>query len=369
MYSRGVTDGNELAEKLKIKRRDVRWLLEQSVAWLLREQSDLAETRKSESSFESLAAQLCTTFRCLQEVHIVPGGGTDSEAEDAALSSRRGLAAARYFDELAENADRLRKTLHVGVAGGESILDAVSQFPDRQRQNVHYYATALIGRGSLDNTSHVGPEINSTVAWSMSGRLPGHLHYGTVSPYDEELLRAEKIPHQRRFEIKAQLNGFADSPSIRKVVDKMSKINVAFAGLGIVKPVDPLCPSSRTGLGRLTMTGLLNNLGITPGDLAAEGAVGDISYCLFNAEGTDVPTDPAAGRPMSPEYWRFFLTAGHFLTPKGINFYKDLVEQGDLVIVIAGTHKERAIRAALKGKLFNVWFTDESAARALLSEA
>lgn len=67
---------------------------------------------------------------------------------------------------------------------------------------------------------------------------------------------------------------------------------------------------------------------------------------------------------------QFFLTAGWFdRARQGVGFYRDIVEKRKgKVIVIAGKHKETAIRAALKGKLFNCLITDTETAQGLLDE-
>jgi DNA-binding transcriptional regulator LsrR (DeoR family) len=94
-------------------------------------------------------------------------------------------------------------------------------------------------------------------------------------------------------------------------------------------------------------------------ELAKEGAVGDLSCCLFNSAGVEDPK----------HNWRFFLTPGHYDPAKrGIAFYRDMVANGKKVIVIAGHRKEMAILAALKGRLFNVLFTDNNTAEWLLEQ-
>ena len=93
-------------------------------------------------------------------------------------------------------------------------------------------------------------------------------------------------------------------------------------------------------------------------DLATDGAVGDLGCCFFDANGN--------GR----KDWEFFLTAGHYSDNseyRGVEFYRHLVRSGKQVVVVAGIYKVPAILAALKGKLFNVWITDEETARTILT--
>ena len=91
-----------------------------------------------------------------------------------------------------------------------------------------------------------------------------------------------------------------------------------------------------------------------PVQLEKEGAVGEISYCFFDKNG--------CGRAE----WELFLSPGRNTQFWGPHFFANMVKRGKTVIVIAGQHKEDAIRAALAGKLFNVWITDDRTARLML---
>jgi DNA-binding transcriptional regulator LsrR (DeoR family) len=187
----------------------------------------------------------------------------------------------------------------------------------------------------------------------------GTCHYATVPPYALEL--AKYSPEDRRRVIADDLDDLAKTDAIRRVIRGMDDLDIAFVGLGLVHP-----QGKEFRLDRLTMTGLLKPLGIEPRELSAEGAVGDIGCCLFNEEGEARPKN-SRGQALPADRWRFFLTAGHYPTPKGIDFYRDLVDRNKTVVVIAGVHKETAIRAALKGKLFNYWITDDETARNILA--
>jgi DNA-binding transcriptional regulator LsrR (DeoR family) len=235
------------------------------------------------------------------------------------------------------------RPLHVGISGGETLLSFANAVTECQREHVHIYTSALVGRGRLrDEASHVDPLVNATVLWAKCGRLPGHCHYATVPPYDA----------LTRGQIGGELRELLKRQPIREVIADMNRINVAFAGLGLVKPTNP-------GLAnQLTMTGLLEE--IVPREaLDREGATGDLAYCLFDETGN-----------RSTKYnWEFFLTAGACGDDpegRGLGFYKQMVKdrkQKKKVIVIAGSLKQPAIGPALKAKLFNVWITDANTAR------
>jgi DNA-binding transcriptional regulator LsrR (DeoR family) len=185
-----------------------------------------------------------------------------------------------------------------------------------------------------------------------------------VPPYSLDLRKFE--PDQRRNEISDQLAELWRTDTIKNVIIGMRQLDIVFAGLGVVDPSSASIAFSPKQLDRFTMTGILKPLGIEPRELAAEGAVGDICCCLFNADGDEQPKD-SHGKILSKERWRFFLTAGHE-EPKlrGVERYRNLVHEGKTVVVIAGVNKEPAIRAALKGKLFNYWITDDETATNVL---
>lgn len=287
-----------------------------------------------------LEDQLKDKFDHLQRVIVIP---TKDGQKYSELLMRWGEAAAEYFEELVSES----KELHVGISGGETLLsfaNAVTEFP---RKQVHIHTAALIGRGRLpDKASHVDPLVNATILWTKCGRVPGHCHYATVPPYDALM----------REDIAAELHDLSERQPIREVILDMNKINVAFAGLGLAKATAP----DPERLNQLTMTGLLEPM-ITPDTLAKEGAMGDLAYCLFDKNGK--------GR----KEWEFFLTAG-YRDPerRGIEFYRKMVadkREKKKVVVIAGSLKQEAIRAALNAQLFNVWITDQDAAQWVLENA
>ncbi len=275
-------------------------------------------------------------FPHLQKVIAIP----EIEGEKYKdLVARWGLEAANYFDELVlESSD-----LHLGISGGETLLTFANSVREHPRHGVHIHTTALIGRGRLkENSSHIDPLVNATVLWMKCGRLPGHCSYATVPPYDS-IDRAAVLKEIERF---------AKRPAIEAVLHDMNKITVAFVGLGLVNP--PKLAESTVN--QLTMTGLLEDI-VSPATLAEEGALADLSCCIFDR----------SGQPS--EKWKFFLTAGHNHPDpghRGIGFFKEMVKERKKVIVIAGHRKEDAIRTALEKKLFNVWITDENSARFVL---
>jgi len=336
--------------------RHVAWALAESVKWLLRKDQRLLTNADSEEPLEGLRKQLRARFPHLREIRILP-----FEADYPKLMRQWGKAAAAYLDELIEE----RGVRHIGVSGGETILEVMSQLPDMPRPNVHFYAVALIGQCRLMESSHVSPEVNANIGWTRSGRHRGKCLYSSVSPYSTAL--AGYTPEERREAIKDHLDELSKNQLVKRFITDLDHIEVIFAGLGAVNPSGTNPAYANGDLDRLTMTGLLKPIGIDPNELVAQGAVGDLSYSFFNAEGREQPIG-ADRKPLPRECWRFFLGAGHYSEHSGIEFYRNAVQEGETrVVVIAGVHKETPLLAALRAELFNVWFTDEQTARKILA--
>ena len=334
-YIDGLTK-EQIRIRKKIHPHRLRWLLRQAKEkGIVR--IDIYEPPGAE--LERLENQLLKKFGHLEKVKVVPVGKIDGENDYAALIRRWGFEAASYFDTLADQGTEL----NVGISGGETLLEFVNSLLEKRRDNVRVFASALVGRGAFSQSSHVDPATNATLLWAKCGRLPGRCHYATVPPHDPKL--------QARSDIAAELAMMAGRKPIQRVIEDMDEINVAFAGLGLVNP-----PAGSPGLSnRLSATGLVKAMGVTPQKLGEEGALGDLGYCFFDENGNGKAA------------WRFFLTAGYF-NPKqrGVEFYRQMVKDHKKVIVLAGTYKKRAIFAALKAKLFNVLITDAEAARGVL---
>lgn len=263
----------------------------------------------------------------LRKIIIVP-----DQDEYADLMALWGQEAARYFEQLVAEGEA-----HFGITGGETLLSFVNAVAEHPRKHVHIYTTAFVGRGELhENDSHVDPLVNAQILWSKCGRIPGHCHYATVPPYDGGT----------REQVAAELDSLAQRQPIRDVIDRINLATVFFAGLGLIN-------TPRPERNQVTMTGLLRQI-VAPKALEQEGAVGDLSYCLFDENGK--------GR----KAWEFFISAGHCGPHRGVEFYKQAVKSGKKVIVIAGSLKQAVLSHAIRAKLFNVWITDQSTAEWVL---
>jgi DNA-binding transcriptional regulator LsrR (DeoR family) len=342
-----------IGKELRVSSRNVRTLLTRATRWLMEENVRLSARAPQIVEKTELERCLLSTFDHLKDVYVVPGGQIKSQHEYDALLSRWTSMAAAYFDRLASEAAIRGRDLRVCMSGGETILEFVNSLPARDRANVFFYASALIGRTHLKNTSHVDAIANVTVAWARSGRWPDRCIYATVSPYDLSVRCNSYVA--RRQNVLDEIRFLSELPPIKQYLQTdLKDIDIAIAGLGTVAP-----PKHHSLRGvRFTAVDLLRDTAnIDREDLERDGAVGEIGYCFFDRDGNG-----------NNKKWRFYLTAGdHDEKLRGVQFFRDMVKGRKDVIVMAGAFKESALKAALKGKLFNVWFTNEAAAREVLS--
>jgi hypothetical protein len=328
--------------------------------WLLREQQKLDDIRRSEILSEELQGSLRKKYPVLIGAKVVRCGPIVTALDYRNLERVMGQVAAEYFDELLEYLEHRRdidddEPIDVVLSGGESVLDMVSSLAEIPRPNVTFHPAALIGRGPMVRSTHIGPETTATIGWSRSGRNSGRLNYATVSP-DESGFDAKREPNEhmspkqhrdRLEEIQQCLHVMFDTDAVHQVVTQISMPDLAVVTLGL------LDPEIVEDADRFSMIGLVKGLGLSPQLLHKDGVIGDISYCFFTREGGTRPE------------WNLFLTPGY---PKktAVEFYREMVKGGKPVMVIAGTRKEELLRTALNSRLINILITDEHTARLLL---
>jgi DNA-binding transcriptional regulator LsrR (DeoR family) len=328
----------EMADRLNTDLRGVKRLLDSARA------QGIVSIQVHGTLTTDLEQQVRAKFPHIEKVLIAPGGVINTPDKHAELHQRWAFMAADYFDELYDNHPQ-GTPIHVGLSGGEHILEFVNAVPERRRENLYIHVTGLIGRGRLsEGGSHVEPFVNASILWSHSGRLPGRCEYATVSPYVNH--RPGKAS---RAAVRTEIEKLEKNQAVAEVIKAMDKIDVAFVGIGIAN-TGRINPVSRN---RVTMGSLLENI-ITTQQLAREKAIGDLAYSIFDAAGN------------SPKKWQFFLTAGHYSKYPGVEFYKRMVATGKKVVASGGPYKLDAIKVALKSKMFNVWITDEHTARELV---
>jgi DNA-binding transcriptional regulator LsrR (DeoR family) len=173
-----------------------------------------------------------------------------------------------------------------------------------------------------------------TILWVRRGRKPGQAHFATGLPFHKPLSRQK---------VREEYEESARRRAVQEVLAEMRRADFMFARLGCLRPdvhYEKLAPRPHQYL--------LENLRLSAGALLKEGAVGDINYSFFDDEGRTTPD------------WNVFPSLG-------AEQAKAMVKEGKKVVVAVGKYKLTALRAALKGRLFNVLITDEMAARELLA--
>ena len=329
----------DIAEKEKIDSRKVKWLLEQA------KELDLVRITFRGTTESDLEHRIIRNYPHMLRVLILPlHGPVETNTQYGELLQRFALATADHFKELLEKKTS-DEPLHIGISGGETLYEFVKAVPEQARKNLHLHATTVVPHGQLAmSASHIDPSTNATVLWTKSGGLPGHCHYATITPFDTEKRGVEA----RKF-IRERLIEFDRNSRIRAVIRGMHNLDVVFAGIGTLTPPPKCDPVMKN---RLTIMSLLEPM-ITMKDLVAEKAVGDVSYCLIDADGN------------TRDEWRFFPRVGDYSDFQGVDYYRNMIAKKKPVIAMAGPYKLQPIKAALRGKLINTLITDEETARQL----
>lgn len=330
----------QIAAELQIDRRHVDELLATARRdGLIR--FDIFETAALE-----LEKQFAEKYPHLKKVIIRPGVKMTDAAQYAGLVRQLAIGGSSFFEELPKYFPR-KSSLTVAVSGGRIILGLVNSIAAEDRHNIYIQLPALIGRGYNQKSTDIDPIVNASVLWARCGYLPGHCQYATVAPYPprESGLGARKA-------VRTELEKAERNEAVAKVIHGMDNIDVAFTVLGTVNADS--APAKFRGL--IGTDSLLESIA-TSQQLEAEGAVGSMGYCFFDETGH--------GR----EDWRFWLTAGHFSERNwGIEFYKHMVEAGKIVVAFANPFDPRAVRTALRARMFNVLVADELSVKQILEQ-
>jgi deoxyribonucleoside regulator len=266
-----------------------------------------------------LGEQLKAKYDWLRDAVVV------SYADDLAFLRRMiGKAAAKYFEaEVGEDAT-------VALGGGDTMYEMVMVLPHEER-NIRLVPAAIIDSGPV--LTHIDPAVLVTILWVRSGRKPRGAHFATGLPLNKPLTRQK---------FKEEYEEFGRRKAVQEVLAEMKRSDFLFTSLGCLR-ADPdyekLAPRPHKYL--------LENLRLTETALVKEGAIGDLNYSFFDAEGKTSPD------------WNIFPALG-------VEQARSMIKAEKRVVVAAGRYKLAALQAALKGRLFNVLITDELAAKALL---
>jgi deoxyribonucleoside regulator len=248
-----------------------------------------------------------------------------SYADDLAFLRRMiGKAAAQYFEEV------VAPGATVALGGGDTMYEMVLALPQEARDN-KLVPAAVIDTGPV--LTHIDPVVLVTLLWVRSGRLPGRAHFATGLPMNKPLSRQK---------VREEYEEFSHRRAVQEVLAEMKRADFLFTSLGCLN-VDPAYEKLAPRPHRY----MLENLKLTEAALLKEGAVGDINYSFFAEDGT------------TASEWNIFPALG-------VAQAQAMVKAQKTVVVAAGRYKTGALRAALRGRLFNVLITDELAAKELL---
>jgi DNA-binding transcriptional regulator LsrR (DeoR family) len=331
--------------------KSVSRLLAEASQWLLKRDKALADY-EAEIIDYALGNEVRQKYPVLQNVLVARSVPTTPDAPwEPILDLTQSRLAAQYFDGLTENEN---DEMRVAVSGSELLLDMATAMPHHQRQHVHYYASAMIGRGRMLRATHIGPDTNAMLCWIQSGMISGNLHYASVAP--PELSFEEGKPDAARHskakrDLTENVELYAENSFLKPVLRDLGEVNMVISDIGAFSPAGP---QPRPSPEMMSVPSLLREYGVSPKLLAEEGAVGHMSYAIFDENGE------------SRDHWRFFLNVGY---PDTVGFFRNLVGQKKKVIVVAECSSDPALRAALRGGLFNVLITDDATAHFLLAAA
>jgi DNA-binding transcriptional regulator LsrR (DeoR family) len=313
---------------------------------------------ESETEFQKLEQAIVKLLPFLKRVVIVE----DDPASDYELLLQKfAKRGSDYFDNAWQQTSK-KRPLRVGMCGGITLAAFANRVVAKDRPNVEIHALALVGQGceprSAEDTrqfAHVNPIVTATTLWMKCGSKLENLKYVTVQPINREKDATFLLNDLKRLK--------AD-PGIQHCIRDMEKMDIFFAAIGNVEPQD----GEDEFAAQVSSTHLLHPV-VQRESLIKAGIVGEMGYNFFDSRG-QVPTK---GR------WDYILTPGSLANPpRGVDFYGDIVDPGlhfrhdfwkskvvppapriaKRVVVMAGRGKEDALKAALRGALFNVWITD-----------
>jgi DNA-binding transcriptional regulator LsrR (DeoR family) len=272
-----------------------------------------------------LQADLLRKFPCLKEA-VVVGTEKDYSVQTRSLAQ----SAADYFDE------RVRKGTKVGLSGGMTIFEMVKLLPERERK-VKLFPTAILGRGHTI-VNHIDPIVSLTLLWAKSGFMEDGVFYVTITPLE---MQNEPLTRER---IRGEIDELLRRKKVSWVNDQMRNLDCVFASL---RQID--APAKQRKQMGASAIDLLSDVGITARELSEEGVIGDINYSFIDGAGK------------TRQDWRLFLSL------QADDLRQMASHSAKRVVVIAGSHKETILRAALAGALLNVLITDERTAEVLLA--
>ena len=265
--------------------------------------------------------ELLLRFDVLKDARVVPSNDSDFIFERRLCAQ----AAADYFDERVSEGVKM-----IALGGGNSLFDMINALPAKPR-DLSIYPTAIIGRGPIVESPD--RSVIMSLLWSRCGGNEAVAYYASILPAEDSLTSVQELldEHDR----------FLARPIVRSIYEGMKTVQSVFTGLGpISAPTEYTQYSHNSTMGRLT------TIGLTPSSVEAAG---EVSYSFFDHEGN------------TKREWNLAIALG-------VDQLKKMVAEQKEVVVIAGRFKERALKAALRGRIFNVLITDDRTAAKLVAD-
>ncbi|MBW1712577.1 MAG: hypothetical protein JRJ59_05485 [Deltaproteobacteria bacterium] len=271
---------------------------------------------------QRLELQLMDAFG-LKDVVVVP-------SDEGRTHEAVGQAAAEYFVRAAQDdisiglapgysVQRMIEHLHLLPFSGHKLYPLAAESTSILR---HFYPTQL---AALMMTKY---KDDSQVS-AFTYRIPNKPH------------NDDDLPKYRSF-----LKSIAQDEAFSRLLEKARAADVLLMGVGAVSRPDH------------SLKAFFEAYNLSPKELLAQGAVGVINYHFYDREGrTLTSSDCPALKDIESSMVRIDLDS----------FRRAVKAFGRSLIALAGgTYKIEAVRAALKGRFFNILITDVNLAEGLL---
>jgi fructose 1,6-bisphosphate aldolase/phosphatase len=264
-----------------------------------------------------LEDELQTLYPHLRELRVVDPGIKDFGAIQKTVARE----AAHYVEEIAWSGAK------IGLSGGKTLYFMVTYLEPERLSGIHIYPltlTPIMTTPGLTANAMVG---------MMSTKYPDATAYNLPT-----------IPVTSQEEYEKQM---AANPEMLKIYRDIWEVDIMVLGIGYLTGPLP-------GFRALAQ----QEMGLTAEDLAAKGVVGEINHTPINAE----------GEPMLNSQDKDLAALTRRVIGVGaLELRERAAQEGKFVIAVAGgLEKTEAIRAALKGRYFNVLITDAYVAEDLV---
>ncbi|MDI6852007.1 MAG: fructose-1,6-bisphosphate aldolase/phosphatase [Deltaproteobacteria bacterium] len=264
-----------------------------------------------------LEDELQKLFPHLRELRVVDPGIKDLGAIQKTVA-REG---AHYVEEIAWPGAK------IGLSGGKTLYFLVTYLEPERLSGIHIYPltlTPILTMPGLTANAMVG---------MMSTKYPDATAYNLPT-----------IPVTSREEYEKRM---AANPEMLKIYKDIWDVDIMVLGIGYLTGPLP-------GFRALAQ----QEMGLTAEDLAAKGVVGEINHTPINAEGEPM---------LDTEDKDLAALTRRVIGVGALELRERAAQEGKYVVAVAGgLEKIEAIRAALKGRYFNVLITDAYVAEALV---